>query len=67
MALFLFKEPQVMSVNPLTRDADPGPSGGRHEQREAAAVRPEMQASAPQDAEEQPAEEIEEPGYGYGV
>jgi hypothetical protein len=56
-----------MSVNPLARDVDPGPPGGRHEQRETAAVRPEMQASTPQAPEEQPAEEIEEPGYGYGV
>jgi hypothetical protein len=57
-----------MPVKPSARDADPPPSGGQYEQRDAAAVRPEMRASPPEQPEEQAAgETIEEPGYGHGV
>ena len=65
MALFFFKEPEVMPVNPIAGDADAGPSVGRYEQREAAG--PEIRVSPRKEPEEQPAEEIEEPGYGHGV
>jgi hypothetical protein len=51
----------------FARDADPRPPGGRSDQRDAAAVQPEMRAARREDPEEQPAEETEEPGYGHGV
>ena len=41
-----------MPVNPSARDVDPPPASGRHEQRETAAVRPEMRASPREDPEE---------------
>ena len=57
-----------MAVNPLARDVNSPPSGGRGDQRDAAIVGLEMRASPGEVPEEQPAEEtLEEPGYGHGV
>ena len=57
-----------MPVNPFARDVDPPPASGQPERPDAAAGRPEMRASPPEEPEEQPAEEmLEEPGYGHGV
>jgi hypothetical protein len=57
-----------MPVDPFARDDDPRPSGGRDEERDAAAVRPETREPPRAEPEEQPAEEmVEEPGYGHGV
>jgi hypothetical protein len=57
-----------MPANPFAGDVDPRPSGGRHEQQDAAAVRPETREPPRKEPEEPPAEEmVEEPGYGHGV
>ena len=57
-----------MSVNAFAGDADPRPSGGRYEQREAAAARPDTPEPPREDPADQTAEEMtEEPGYGHGV
>ncbi len=58
-----------MPVSPFEGDVDPRPSGDRrHEERDEAAVRPEMRASPADDSKDTRAEEtIEEPGYGHGV
>ena len=66
MALFFFRS-ATMPSSPFTGDVDPRPPGGP-EQRDAAAVRPEMREPPRQEPEEPPAEEMtEEPGYGHGV
>lgn len=57
-----------MPVSPFEGDLDERPSGDRQEQRQNAAVRPEMRASPRDENEDQRAEEtMEEPGYGHGV
>lgn len=56
-----------MPNDPFARETDPRPPRGRSDQRDAAAVRPEMRASPREELEEQPADETEEPGYGHGV